>query len=137
MSTLSERMVMRLSPELSEWIGEQAELEGLDSATWVRSHLTRFKNGLIGRAAVPQIAPGRVAQLTEDVAQANEILDDIPLIEEATAPVDADAMVAEALGQAEAQGLTAPREDAQQPLDVGGVRALIRRPPPFSNTPVL
>lgn len=121
MSTLSKRVVVRISDELEQWIGAQAENEGLDSATWVRSMLTRMKNGLVTAQLAQKVQPVR------DSSPEPEQLADEP-----AEPIDTDAMVSEALDIADAQGLTAPREDPEPPIQTTGVRSLVRRPPPFS-----
>jgi hypothetical protein len=125
-SNLNKRLVVRLSDDLEQWIGAQAELEGLDTATWVRSILTRMKNRLVPpvNAVRPtQTAAAAVEEHQEEVQH---------LTEEALDLVDADAMVAEALATADEQGLTAPRQDQEPEIPPSGVRSLVRRPPPFS-----
>lgn len=143
MSTLSKRLVVRLPEDMDAWIGEQAALEGLDNATWVRSVLTRMRNGRLSVSVsavdVVNRAVRTVGHEAETVAAdepPEELAEYGPDIEEKQyAPrVDIDAMVAEAVGAAEEQGLTEPREIEQQPIAAGGVRPVFRRPPPFSAT---
>jgi hypothetical protein len=93
--------------------------------------LTRLKNG---RVAVPLTAAvltppaAAVPALTEPTQDGEQG----PEVQVAIDPVDAEAMIAEALQAADDQGLTAPRADAEPEIPPGGVRSLVRRPPPFS-----
>jgi hypothetical protein len=117
MASLTKRVVVRISDELELWIAEQAEAEGLDSATWVRSILTRMRNGRgVQQIAAQQPQPGQFADLPQEF--------DGP-------PPDPDALLSEALATAEAQGLTEPQPGEEQ-APVNGVRALVRRPMPYS-----
>jgi len=135
MSNLSKRLVVRISEELEQWIGAQAELEGLDSATWVRSILTRMRNGRLPMAGKPVPISGIVdfsmdipsASMTESGPSTAPLSPDPIPVE-----VDTDAMVAAALGKAESEGLTEPSNGAFPDPPAGGVRALHRPQVPFS-----
>lgn len=119
---LSERIVVRMSDELYRWIGQQAEREGLDSATWVRSTLTKLKNGVQSKPAA-QVVEIQAAETEESVPVAEQI-------EEQSEPIDIDAMVQQGLAVADAQPQMIEEEQYQEPDVV--VRPLFRRPPPFS-----
>lgn len=114
MATKQNRLVMRLSPDMDEWIGRQAAIEELDKSAWVRTQLARIRRG---EGIEPTHLP-RAAQLTvpEDAQQ------DQP----SEVHIDTDALVANALEHAQSQGLTEPEEQAN-PVPQGGVKAL-RRP---------
>jgi hypothetical protein len=66
MSTLSKRLVLRISDDLEAWIGKEAESEGLDNATFVRAVLMRLMNG---RAPMLGVAPPQPAMTAQDEPQ--------------------------------------------------------------------
>jgi hypothetical protein len=129
-SNLNKRLVVRLSDDLEQWIGAQAELEGLDTATWVRSILTRMKNRLVPPVNAMGEEPLDLRPRYRDLGVANA--EALATGYRDVGVVDADAMVAEALATADEQGLTAPRQDQEPEIPPSGVRSLVRRPPPFS-----
>lgn len=122
MSALTKRVVVRISAELEQWIAAQAELEGLDNATWVRSHLTKMMRGVGSPVQALRgedvIIPGVYEPPTEPVAS------------EPPEPIDVDAMVEQSLAEAEENGLTELPPEPEQPT--ASVRPVFRRPAPYS-----
>jgi len=106
--SLSKRIVVRVSDDLESWIGQQAEQEGLDSATWVRSTLTKIMRG-------------------KSIQEAPQYVQD----QQPTEPseIDIDELVNEGLAASVGQLET---EAAQSEAQSNGVRAIVRRPPPYS-----
>lgn len=135
MSALTKRVVVRISAELEQWIAAQAELEGLDNATWVRSHLTKTMRGLNVMPRNTVALPDHLANLTDPTdAEWDEINPIIAKANETPAspsePIDVDAMVEQSLAEAEENGLTQLPPEPEQPT--ASVRPVFRRPAPYS-----
>jgi hypothetical protein len=133
------RIVVRMSEELRDWVHEQAHLGEQDDAAFVRMVLSNLRRGTV---AAPMVgAPARAtAPVVRDVLQVSSVPDDVVEHSEikdqtqAAAPsIDVDALVADTLDQAVAEGLTEPQiEAANGEPPPAGVRSLFRRPVPFS-----
>lgn len=113
--SLKARVVVRMSDELEQWIGQQADSEGLDSATWVRSTLTKIKNGLAAKSVAPM--------------EQTFVQQEAQFVEQSEEPVDPDDLVNEALAQAAGQQ---EMEVAHEQAQSNGVRPVFRRPTPYS-----
>ena len=126
MASLTKRIVVRMSEDLDQWISEQAENEGLDSATWVRATLMRMRKGtgsiMQDMAMVETNDPTHTVTVRTPLPETNF---------QPESPVDIDAIVSEGLDQAIALG-QAEADVAQEEAQSNGVRALVRRAPPFS-----
>lgn len=132
------RIVIRMSEELRDWVHEQALLGEQDDAAFVRMVLSNLRRGT--GVAPMMVAPAPVAMpIVRDVlavASAPDRMDEPPAIESAPAEratIDLDAMIGNALDEAEAQGLTERQiETSNGEPPPAGVRALFRRPVPMS-----
>lgn len=124
MADLTKRLVVRISDDLHAWIGQQAEQEGLDSATWVRSTLTKMMRG---KSSFRETFEGQT--LDGQAIRAEVLTGPMPPSAEEADPIDIDALVDEGLSQVIGQ---AEMQEAQEQAHSNGVRAVMRRPPPFS-----
>lgn len=145
-----DRIVVRMSAELRAWVHEQAQLGEQDDAAFVRMVLSNVRRGAVV-APLAVLAPAPVAAKSVrdvlDVAtitrEASQMLASpgspehearvAEILDTPRPAIDVDAMVADTLDEAEAQGLTEPQiADGQDEMPEAGVRPLFRRPVPFS-----
>lgn len=120
------RLTLRITEELDLWLKAESEQLGLDKAAFARLVLFQRKNG----AQILAASPSPIAPTARDVLDVSAPTAPEP----ASEPIDIDDLVAEQLAEADAQGLTQPRErEDAQVMPEGGVRSLgPRRPPPYS-----
>lgn len=125
-STLNTRLVVRLPDDLLAWIDEQAAAESLDSATWVRATLARMRSGHVNTPIEPHLAANDEAVSVADLV--NESLG-----ESSGTPMTAPAYD---FGPSKAANALALNEGAVEmlapPSGNGGVKPMVRQPPPFS-----
>jgi hypothetical protein len=134
------RIVVRMSEELRDWVHEQAQFGEQDDAAFVRMVLSNLRRGGVTAPIAAAVAPAPVAMVRDVLnasSAAQEVIEQPASAEDqpqAAAPsIDVDALVADTLDQAVAEGLTEPHfEAANGEPPPAGVRSLFRRPVPFS-----
>lgn len=116
--TKDTAIIIALPVDLKQWIDEQASDLGLESVAWVRMQLFHMRKR------------GPAVQVVDIHGPA--IIDTGPP-SDTEAPVDMAALVDGALAEADAAGLTAPREEDIQPqLAANDVRPIIRPAPRYA-----
>lgn len=136
------RIVVRMSELLRDWVHEQASAREMDDAAYVRMLLAEARSGVTEtriKAEAPAVVmmPQPVRRDVLDVATtADPVIEAAAMVEQpvgAAHTIDLDSLVDDALKAAEAEGLTEPQIEAGQgEMPESGVRAIMRRPVPFS-----
>lgn len=144
--TKDARLTLRITAELDLWLGHEAASRGLDKAAFARMALFERMNGppaqvhALLAAAVPVQRDVLTVASTPDASLPQDFTNEPSQIEPAGDPsaLDVDALVNEELNKAEALGLADARniegQAAAESLAGAGVRPLMRRAPPFSQS---